>query len=618
MMKKLLKSTNFLFVIAMFSVMLIHIYFLFAIPGYDDESHYLSIPFRIINGDSLVQHEWHLTQFASLFTYLPVRIWLAIKGSADGIFIFTRCVYLVIHTSVAVTIYRCFREYGKWAILASIMFFVQVPYGIQAISYHTMFVAFLLLFTLCLLSIYKSQSKKSYILAGMCFACCCVSNPLFCIVFVLYLVGCALWTKRDAIKNYIFNLKTKNTSNKGKKLTKKQKKEQKKQVLEAFPEIENYNCFFTKEAITKITCGILIVAIIAVVYFFFAGGTIGSIFDNIENLFNSSSEYDIKSGSIFSKLFETLGYFTKVSLFMPWILPLLLIVMSIDKKRKTDSHRRAYLIVSILLMIVIILGIVLNTEVYTLAISLPFCVFSVVCYMLTEKKNKVLFNCMFVPCLIASVFHYLAADTHWAAIGIVLAISNVAGVFFARDLWREMRITSTSDDEVTCKKKTPVMRGVIIVAFCMQIIFYSVFYQCGYFYEKDSLKVTTGPYAGLYMTQEKYDSYNKTINDLNVIKSISDEDDPVLVASFRIWTYLYLDRPIAIYTTWYRGGFDMKVMADYYKENPSRIPKYIYIESPNLDESAIRYKINILSEMFEVTRQDLSNGVLLTVEDCKI
>ena len=62
----------------------------------------------------------------------------------------------------------------------------------------------------------------------------------------------------------------------------------------------------------------------------------------------------------------------------------------------------------------------------------------------------------------------------------------------------------------------------------------------------------------------------------------------------------------------------MKVMADYYKENPSRIPKYIYIESPNLDEGAIRYKINILSEMFEVTRQDLSNGVLLTVEDCKI
>ena len=111
MMKKLLKNTNLLFVIMMSAVLLLHIYFLFCVPFSDDETHYATVPFRLINGDSLVQHEWHLTQFASLFSYLPVRIWMAIKGSADGIFVFLRCVYLTIHTSVAVLIYRFFKQY---------------------------------------------------------------------------------------------------------------------------------------------------------------------------------------------------------------------------------------------------------------------------------------------------------------------------------------------------------------------------------------------------------------------------------------------------------------------------------------------------------------------------
>lgn len=612
MMKKLLKNTDFLFVIAILAILIVHIYFLFSIPFSDDESHYITVPFRLINGDSLVKNEWHLTQFASLFSYLPVRIFTAIKGSADGILIFTRCVYLAIHTSVAVVIYRFFREYGNWAILASMIFFGQVSYGIQAISYQSIFALSLLLFTLCLLSIYKKQSTKSYILAGVCFACCCVCNPLFCLMFVLYLIACALWTKRQELASKIVK-----TSNNKKKLTKKQKREQKKQVLEAFPEMENYNCFFTKEAISRITCGISIVAIIAVAFFFLTGGTIRSVFINFENLLNSS-EYDIVSKSVFAKLLQTLSYFTKANLYMPFILPMLFIVLKLDKKRKTNSHRVAYLGVTVLWMIVFIIGILLVREIYVCALSLPFCMFSVVCHLLTKKKNKVLFNCMFAPCLVVAFFHYLAADTQLAAIGVVLAVSNVAGVLFLKDLWKEMHTTSENDTETTEKKKIPLLKGVVIIAFSLQILFYGVFYQYGQFYGKNSPKATTGPYAGLHMTQSQYEGYNKAINDLNVIKSISNERDPVFIAAYENWMYLYLDRPIAIYTTWYRGGFDMKVMADYYKENPSRIPKYIYIESPNLDESAIRYKINILSEMFEVTRQDLSNGVLLTVEDCKI
>ena len=90
-MKKI-KNTNFLFIIALLSVLFLHIIFAFIIPFGYDESCYATIPFRLINGDSLVQDEWHLTQFASLFSFLPVYIWKVIEGSADGIFIFLRSI----------------------------------------------------------------------------------------------------------------------------------------------------------------------------------------------------------------------------------------------------------------------------------------------------------------------------------------------------------------------------------------------------------------------------------------------------------------------------------------------------------------------------------------------
>lgn len=612
-MIKKLKKTDVLFVVALLSVLLIHIFFVFLIPYSDDESYYVTVPFRLMNGDSLVQNEWHLTQFSTFFSYIPVYIWMTIKGSADGIFIFLRCVYLTIHTSIAVIIYGFFRKYGIWAIMASMMFYVQIAYRIQAISYQSMFVVFLLLLSLCLISIYQKKSIHFYIFAGICFGCCCVCNPLFCFAFLLYLLCCALWTKRQVFVNYVIKMKTFGTRKKQKELTKKQKRQLKQQQIDALPGIENYNCFFKKEAFLWGSCGIIIVVIIAVVFFFSTGGTIDSIFDNIENLLGSS-EYDIASKSVFSKFIDTLKYFSMANLGMPWILLVLFIALLIDYNKKSNKHRFVYLSISVLWTILFMFGVMKNIEIYVCAISLPFCVISTICYVLTENKNKTLFYCMSMPCSIAALFQYLAADTHLGAIGVVLAVSNVAGVFFARDLWREMHSVSQNGFETMPNKKNhKLYRSAIIIGFCLQILFYGIFYQYGQLYGKDAPKATTGPFSALYMTEEQYNRYNKVISDMDLIKSISEEDDPVLVVSYKNWTYLYLERPIATYTAWYRGTINSNMLISYYEENPEKIPKYVYVESSNLDSSMVQ----TVGELFVFSRENLSNGILLTVEGCK-
>lgn len=616
-MKKI-RNTDFSFVIALLSVLLIHIFYLFIVPFSQDESFYVSIPLRLVNGDSLVQHEWHLTQFSSLFTWLPVYIWNAVKGSTEGIFIFLRCVYLLIHTTVAVVIYRFFRKYGKWAIMASMIFYIQISYRIQAISYQSMYVVFLLLLSLCLISVYEKKSVKFYIFAGICFGCCCVCNPFFCFAFVLYLLVCLLWTQRYKLMKSVTELKTFQPLKKEKKLTKRQKREQKKQkqqLIDSFPDLESYNCFFTKEAVLWFACGIVIVVIIAIGFFFSTGATLNSLGDNIDNLLGSS-EYDIASKSVFSKFIKTIEYFSKANLGMPWILPIIFVVLSFDTKKKCNTHRFGYLFASVLWSIMFIVMVLLSADIYLCAISLPFSVISFMCYLLTEKKNKVLFYCMFIPSSIATFVQYLAADTHWATIGIVLAVNNIAGVFFAMDLWKEMRSDSLNESEVIDeKKKKFCYRSIIIVGFCLQIIFHGLFYMYGQIPMENVAKATSGPYKGLYMSGQECDNYNKTINDLDYIKAHSGKYDPVLIASYNTWMYIHLEKPFATYTTWYRGNLDTSQLKEYYIENPKKMPKYIYIESPNPNSTLVESTMNTISELFEFTKEELSNGVLLIVKE---
>ncbi len=580
-MLKKLQKTDFLFVFAMLCGLLLHFFFIFIISIGDDESFYAVVPFRLINGDSLIRHEWNLTQFSSLFSFIPVYIWNAIKGSTEGLILFLRCVYLIIHTTIATTTYIFFRKYKGWAVVASVMFYLHAPYRFLAISYLSFFIIFLILLSFCLILIYQKKSITLYILTGVCYGICCICNPLFCIAFVFYL----------AI--YVYRII-----------------QEKKKSLES----KIYDCFFTKDTIKYFTYGILIVAIIAVLFYFLTGGTISAIPRNLGNIL-SSSEYGIVSSSLFLKLVETFRYSVTSSFGTSLVLPIIFIALKFDKKKMTNKHRLMYLSVSLLWSIVYIFGVMQQQVDYACGASLPFFVISTLCYCLTEKKNKTLFYCMYLPCLIGTVFQYLAANTHLFVLGAVVTTNNVAGTFFAMDLFNEMRIDYKENFKVTERPKyTVVCRNIIITSICVQILFYGLFYQHNQISRQDIVKATSGPYAGLYMEENQYDVYTATIDDLDYIKSISYEDEPVLVVSFNNWMYLYLERPVATYTTWYQGKINTDALTSFYKSSTTKQPEFIYID--NLQ--SIDYNMEMFSEMFDFTRKDLSNGTLLIVERCKL
>ena len=613
-MIKKINGSDRCFVISLIIGALLISVFLFTYPYLYDEAFYTSIPYRLATGDSLIQDEWHLTQFSSVFSFIPVSIWLALKGSSEGIIVFLRCIYLLIHTTATVAIYRCFRKYEKWAIVAAMIFFTQVPYRIFSISYTSMFVLFTLLLILCLLSIYENSSLRLYILAGICYACSCICNPLFCSAFALYLVACILWRKRDTFKNFVVKVKSLPD------LKEKKKTKKKAKIIDAFPDMESYNCFFCRDAIIYASLGIVVIVVVAVIFFFATGGTINSLFENVHNLLESS-EYDAISNELFEKLKET-GYFAElISFNMPYILPLFFLVMLFDKKRKQNAHRCIYLAISLIISIMYMVGILKEIYFEACFFSLPFVIFSVVCYILTDKKNKKLFHCMWIPGAIAAIFQYTSANTHLASLGIVFAINNIAGVIFVGDLFKEINIVMNPKAKSGQKNLILLAKAVMCIGICAQFLFQGCVLLYEQLPEKNSIKATSGPYSGMLMSEQQYNNYTKIISDLDLIKSYNIENEPILIASYKNWIYMYTDAPIATYTTWYTGRLNKENLMAYYKENTDKIPKYIYVDPFDFDNEYdpehLQNSIDVIGDMFEFSKEELSNGVLLTVENAK-
>lgn len=78
------KQKHLLFCILMAAVA---VYLLFMCPYrfvVVDEVFFLSIPMRLFQGDALFQHEWHLSQLASLLTLPFASLCLMLQGSTEG------------------------------------------------------------------------------------------------------------------------------------------------------------------------------------------------------------------------------------------------------------------------------------------------------------------------------------------------------------------------------------------------------------------------------------------------------------------------------------------------------------------------------------------------------
>ncbi len=580
------------------------------VPDWGDESFYPTIALRIINGDSLVADEWHLSQFSAFFLYLPIKLWLAIKGSADGIILFMRYLYLCIHAGVATGIYVFFRKNGFWAIAASLLFFSQVPMGIMALSYNSLFALFLLACGLLLLTIRNNPKSVFYILTGAFYAGACVCNPIFCGVFPLYIALCLFF----AYSNSRFHRQNIILSN-------KERRKHDKKLRELPQKKDEHYIFFGKKAFLLFFFGICIIAACCLIFFFSTGGSLSVFAQNFKHLL-TDSEHDVFESpviALFDKLIHTAKGFNTIS-FGLFFLPLLLFVsLAVDKKRNSTTHKAIYIFFTLALAVFYICGITVasikgagNIHFF----SLPFFLISMVCYILTTNKNKTLFYCFWLPCMLACVAQFLASNLGLWTIGWVCAIANISGAFFAKDLFYELK----EKKENSLLVLLSIARVIICVGIILQLSYNGTTIFEGISIPKTDKyrQIESGPYENLYINNKYYGTFELSLRDLDKIKDRSNEDDPVLILSDMTWLYLYIDRPFGTYSAW-QLSFEPERLEAYYELNPEKTPKYIYISAvlPRSDYGvSFKYaetKATVMKEMFNCKEEKLSRGILLTV-----
>ena len=144
-----------------------------------DEGFYLTVPYRLAQGESLLADEWHVSQLVGFLLYPFVKCYLLIHGNTEGIYLASRYVYLACLTGSAIVSYILLRKRNRYmAAIANIMFALFTHACLRTLSYNT----------IGMLAVWLMASVLMADLKAFRFACLCS------IVLPIYDIGiCAVY-----------------------------------------------------------------------------------------------------------------------------------------------------------------------------------------------------------------------------------------------------------------------------------------------------------------------------------------------------------------------------------------------------------------------------------------
>ena len=538
------KWQDFLFIALMaFGLILCFWKFRYGFGG-SDEAFYLTVPHRLSLGDALFRDEWHVSQLSGFLLIPFVALYRLITGGTDGIMIAARVLYIIMHAGATVAIYSRLRKYGYLSVFGCVLYFIFTPFNIMALSYNTTGLELLLLGGVLLATADYSKMLQ-IIFSGLAFAGAVLCNPYLAVIYLLFgiCVGVHYLLKnRDthfALKSEMFSLRT--------------------------------FLFFTM--------GVGMLAVIFLVFTVTRTG-FGDIFANIPEMLKDPEHpsYTLwqKISSYFSSIFTMTPHFKYVL----YGYGAMLLVMIFDRKRRL--HRAVYLCLSCagtgISLIMLMPSVSASTYNH---IMLPMLFIGITSYILIENKPRELFTAVFISGIIYSFCIHYGSNQMIYCISMALTVTNVAGFIFLGQLIREMRETPDNLTYATAMKILSFILVGMIITFQGSLQLTSRIYHVFWDASPDALteEIKEGPAAGIVTTADKVTAYQTMYADLAALKA--KEPDNVLFMSFETWPYLAMnDFPYATFSAWTgteQGDITLDRMHTYYRMNPEKMPRYIYI-----------------------------------------
>ena len=554
--------------LALWIYFIIRIRYFFCFP---DEFHYPAVAERFVFGDRPLVDEWHLIQLSCIFFVVPYRLYVSVTGGTAGIILFMRVLFLAVNAVFYWFMYLKLRAYKWTALIATLMFSLFIPGGMQSCNYYTMAVRMIMI--ICLILFSEKQTAVSLSAAGILLACAGIYQPL---LFPLYLAYSVLvWVR------YIL-------------------KKRGSRFCSDFDFCLNLRAWKYITASACLCIGVCMVWLIA-------RSGLRNILTVIPNLLFTDPEHDASSFGFenLKKTFGILGTAVNVFGYICVICGLLILVLSIAYSFGVFQKRRGQMKKILLYSSCAVWALSCVTPLfyarspmdYTGWFHVPLLSLGFVCYLLCEHKNKKCFVFWIVGLCVS-----ICVNLIWTTdLSYGFSITYFADLVFFADLVREVY----SDRTQPAKKRPVKLRQLkkekriralvryssIVICICsaLYLIVSAVIVNTvipGAYYFKatastGSLLMEKGPARNLYYPNSYGNEYNKKLSDIDSFKQKNPKN--IFVFGLSPELYLYAQQPFAGACVWtLHTAADLKQHIRYWNMHPDNLPECIYIPVDSL------------------------------------
>lgn len=576
------------FWIYLLSILLVFLFLLWKCRygfGNRDESFYLTIPYRLYQGDSLFAQEWHLSQMSSILLLPFFYAYMFIKGSTTGIILDFRYLFVCIQGIASVFLYLRLRKYS-WlgAYVASIAFFLYAPFGIMALSYNSMGILTLTL-SVTLFWTNENANRWEYFVAGFFFAAAVLCCPYLILVYMLYgilvFIKCISHSNKKKI-GWNVSIKTWFCFSVGSASLAVVfavfvfSRASLKQMLEAFPMIMNdpEHRFRSVYAVIRsyvleiINCSDSSKIILLGFLLLWCMLMIDKKCQKCNLYARSRNDEYIWHIYPFKHRQETSNSSLTVKRLRKWKFP----------------SRSIYFIAAIILTVILMLPF-LTYKKYLNYVMFPLNLLAAYCYFLTEKKKiKQMFLMGWIPGMLYSFCLHLSSNQYFYAISSASTVALVNSILIIILTAKEILGEEKSKIKVKCTVLLTISLMIMQLGSEVFLRYSSVFWENSM--SEQICLLEEGVEQGLLVTPQKKQYYLSMTKDVQSIEE-NNQIKSVLFISKNTWLYLGSSKRMASYSAWLAGinAHTRERLEHYFDFNPDKIPDAIYIEASYADFS---------------------------------
>ena len=531
-----------------------------------DESLFVTIAQRLLQGDRLLFDESNAGQFSSIFLFLPYKLFVSVTGGTAGVILFMRYLFLAANAVFYWVMYRCLRVYGWSALIASLLFSLYVPLLFFACNHYTMPIRLLMI--VCLLLFSEKQTPASLLLAGVLLACSVLYQPSFALVYLGFTV--LVWVR-------FFRQK------RGKRF------------------LDDFAFCLHMRAWIYITVSVCVCAA-AYLFWLLGRGKLQDALTALPFVLNNPdldfSQQGDMSTAFFRKIGEAIDIYGVVCIIPTLVTAVLAIAFARGAfRRSRDTARK---ILFCLACAVWVLSCIQAFRVFRLKqpdvfftmYPAPTLWLGFVCFLLCKHKNK-RFLLFWVVGLVSSLCIDFSSHT---ALSLGCPIAYIADLIFFVDLVRELRAELQSKAGVKVYRFRDLKREKQInfaVRWCTRLaccslaawsVFIMVFENTAFpehFLSNTPLfslpyVCTEGPWRSLHVSQVIGEDYDRHLADIDTIKETQPKN--LFVCGLAPELYLHAGLPCSASSPWtQRKASFLEQQIRYWELHPERLPECIYL-----------------------------------------